>query len=84
MRLRHDAGYVACAIANQAREIARMLLAAISEKTAQTFPSDENDVYSYFRNVLRLGAYEILYTEIPGPVAIDESEPPNGRTVPSS
>lgn len=25
------------------------------------------------RNVLRLGAYEILYTETPGPVAIDES-----------
>jgi N utilization substance protein B len=25
------------------------------------------------RNVLRLGAYEILYTDIPGPVAIDES-----------
>ena len=39
----------------QAREIARMLLAAISDKTAQTFPADESDVYSYFRNVLRLG-----------------------------
>jgi N utilization substance protein B len=25
------------------------------------------------RNVLRLGAYELLYTDAPGPVAIDES-----------
>lgn len=25
------------------------------------------------RNILRLGAFEILYTDIPGPVAIDES-----------
>lgn len=25
------------------------------------------------RNVLRLGAYEVLFTDIPGPVAIDES-----------
>ena len=39
----------------QAREIARLLLASISEKTGQVFNGDESDVYAYFRNVLSLG-----------------------------
>ena len=39
----------------QAREIARLLLVTISEKTGQTFAGDESDEYEYFRSVLRLG-----------------------------
>jgi hypothetical protein len=39
----------------QAREIARLLLAAIAEKTGQTFAVDASDEYEYFRAALRLG-----------------------------
>ena len=39
----------------QAREIARLLLVAITEKTGETFASDEEDEYDYFRAVLRMG-----------------------------
>jgi hypothetical protein len=39
----------------QAREIARLLLATIAEKTGKIFPIDETDEYAYFRQVLSLG-----------------------------
>jgi hypothetical protein len=39
----------------QAREIARLLLAVISEKTGETFSGDENDEYAFFRQVLGIG-----------------------------
>ena len=39
----------------QAREIARLLLVTISEKTGEDFPVSNEDEYDYFRNVLRIG-----------------------------
>lgn len=39
----------------QAREIARLLLVAVQEKTGQTFTHSDADEYEYFRNALRLG-----------------------------
>jgi hypothetical protein len=39
----------------QAREIARLLLVSITEKTGETFTADPEDEYDYFRNVLRIG-----------------------------
>jgi hypothetical protein len=39
----------------QAREIARLLLVAISEKTGNQFPVDDSDEYAYFRHILRQG-----------------------------
>lgn len=39
----------------QAREVARLLLLTITEKTGQAFAADVSDEYAYFRHVLTLG-----------------------------